>query len=140
MKTVAEMTEREQIERLVKQRNDLWALIDELIKKHGSDEDRKDFLQDGDLPEARCEIEDGQIIVCVQNTLESLASVRCAIDELIKLSEGIVGNTYMVEGRNQQVGENNPDMKGDAFEPYMNAPSGWFTGQYEAQYEVADDD
>lgn len=129
MKTVAEMSEREQIERLVRQRNALWRLIDELIRKHGSGDERTDFLKEEDLPTADCEIEDGLIVVCVSNTLDNLSSVRFDIDELADASEKVTGNTYVIEGRNHQVGETNPDALGGAFEPYIHAPGGWWVGE-----------
>ena len=128
-RTVAEMSEREQIQRLVSQRNALWRLIDELISKHGSheEEERSDFLQNGDLPTTECEIEDGKIVISVKNTLENLSSVRFDIDQLIQASEEIVGNTYVVEGRNHQTAETNPDNASDnAFTLYVNAEGGWW--------------
>ena len=126
-RTIAEMSEREQIERLVRQRNRLWRLIDELIRKHGSNEERSDFLRESDLPETRCEIEDGKILISVENTLENLSSVRFDIEQLAEASEEIVGNTYLVEGRNHQTAETNPDNANDsAFALYVNVEGGWW--------------
>lgn len=127
MKTVAEMTEREQIERLLRQRNELWALIDRLILKHASvDDARSDFLKNDDLPSAHCCVEDGEIVVNVSNTLENLSSVRFDINNLIEASEEIVDKTYIVEGKNHQTGERDPDAKDAIFDLYANAPSGWW--------------
>jgi hypothetical protein len=126
-RTVAEMSEREQIERLLRQRNELWRLIDELIRKHGSHEERSDFLQENDLPTVECEIEDDQIVISVANTLENLSSVRFDIDQLAEASEEIVGNTYVVEGRNHQTAETNPDnANNSAFALYVNVEGGWW--------------
>lgn len=70
MKTVAEMSEREQIERLIRQRNELWERIHtfsfELASKH-KDEEMSERIWD-----------------------------HC---------EKIVGNTYVVEGRNHATGD-----------------------------------
>lgn len=124
MKTVAEMSEREQIERLIQQRNSLWRMLDELISEHGSDADK----DDGDCPDVDTNVEeDGKITIVVSGTaVESLANARSYIDGLDKKLDDIVGNTYVIEGRNHRTGENNPDCDRQSFDPYLNAKEHWW--------------
>lgn len=122
--TVADMTEREQIERLVRQRNELWRLIDKFVTNHGDDGCGNGLRSEDRDVEVRVEEKEEEIVIRIANPLKQLSDVRVAAEKLWNECRTIVGNTYLVEGRNPYTGDTltEEELKDKSFEPYLNDP------------------
>jgi len=130
-RTIADMTPEQQIERLVRQRNALWRIINEFVSDfapttEGSTE-KDDWVrddEDGNLESADVsfDAEDGSITVRFPVVGAKLREVRIAAERLFDEAEEVVENPYVFEGYNPRTGERYD--KDDArmpkgFEPYL---------------------
>ena len=104
---VESMTPEQQIERLVRQRNALWRLLDRFVLAYGDDESG-DGLRQGDRhADDGVEVEAGPdgLIIRVRNPIDRVREFRRAVAALWDHCEEIVGNTYVVEGANYATGD-----------------------------------
>ena len=106
-KRAKDMTSEEQIERLVRQRNELWKLTYRFALDHGDDESG-DGLRSEDRYnpfEVTVEEESDELFVRMPNPMLKIRELRLAATKLADTCDDIVGNMYAVEGVNPMHGE-----------------------------------
>jgi hypothetical protein len=118
-KTVADMTEAEQIERLARQRNRLFKLIFWFGCKYGT-ESREDVDLDEDT---QFQLDDdGKLSITIDLKLPDGFKLGKLADELLDKAEKIVGHPYVTENYNCiNRDANNEEETRPAFAPYFAA-------------------
>ena len=128
-RTVADMTLEEQVERLARQRNALWDLIQEFSSEYAfHDDGEKEERTLDDLVESATSgiVEDGkgEKFFELSIPIGKIVEVGRAADKLIEDAEEIIGNTYAVEGVHPLNGDVG-DADGPKFAPYLAAAKGF---------------
>lgn len=124
MKTIAEMTKDEQIERLVKQRNALWSLLREIVPPASSlGDDEEDPIQEL-LNDVETEIVDGKIQIIIPSPYETAQEERDRKDAAYRKMEEIVGNLYVVEGYDPVTETENSELP-EGYELYRRGGDVW---------------
>lgn len=118
-KTIADMSQEEQIERLARQRNRLFKLIFWFGCTHGTESTEEVDLDD----KTEFELDDdGRLLISIDLQLPDGAKFGKLADEMLDKAEEIVGNTYATENYNCRNRDVNDDAeKRPAFAPYFAA-------------------
>ncbi len=115
---VEDMTPEQQIERLVRQRNALWRLVEEFALTHGDDSEDGLRPEDPDYAVDVEEDDDGDVVIRLRNNpLDTVRELRRAAGRIWDDCDKITQDAYWVEGVNPAVGEDESDKRDT--DPYM---------------------
>ena len=123
--TVADMTVEAQIERLVRQRNALWRLVNDFGLEHGhhektSEEEAAEDVVD-EVTTTVSHDDDGKLHLTINVPLDRLLELGRHATRLLDEVDKIMDNTYAIEGAHPLNDDVDPQCTGPAFAPYMAA-------------------